>query len=204
MPKDPYGEFLKSKVGIFVEVKDAFGIEPNRLGFGCCPDSHHYPTDGMIVPLRNIGGAYYFLTSNDGLLECCGKRYLAVKPNDDRIYSYIVSIFHKNPFGKKSDFIQQLPNNSLAGLIAHECAEYLNLDEYEHDRCAYLKHQMKIDLCAKAKGFGDELIEFFRDKIERLEQDNGEAIILNDDKKKAINNGLYICELIKRIRMLEK
>ena len=77
----------------------------------------------------------------------------------------------------KNNFIQSLSDQGLAGLIAHECAEYLYMDEAEHDGCSYIGRQMRIDHYAETRGFGDGMIEFFWNKIEQLDKDDGKIII---------------------------
>lgn len=150
MPKHAYHEFLTSKKDLFLQVEKQLGIDPNRLGLGCFPDSHKYPTTAVLVPIHNIGGSYYFVTSHDNFVLSDKDQPLVVKPYDNRIISYVVSIFHKNPFGIEDiNFVRGLSENGLRGLIAHEGEEYLYFCKGGDNNG--IRRQIEVDFNAKKK-----------------------------------------------------
>lgn len=174
--KNRYQSLLEEKVGLFNRVKKEFGIS-SGLGLASVPWAHFYPTNGVLLPYKKVNGSEFFRAP--GPLGFKWFRFstinVVIVPPKGNTSLYVVSVYHQTPDRSDEDpLLENITDNALAGLFAHECAEYqicLGTKEFEEIK----DPQQRADAIAQSRGFGDALISFFELKIDYLNRDNGKT-----------------------------
>jgi hypothetical protein len=199
-----YKQLLYKKENLFTKVRKSMGIG-GELGLASCPWNHGYPTNGVLVP--------YGKTENEEYFEIPGfyEKYfsdnspLIVRPIEGNLKLHVVSVFHQNPFydGTSDLFLEELTDERFAGLVAHECAEFLYTTDLNKVESYDVEHELIMDALAKQMGFGKELISYFQLKMEYLKRDHGKVGSIGMMQRERLNNEPEIQQLEQRISNLK-